>query len=112
MRYMLTIPGFADGELDELFGDAVKIIIQYDRASTPLLQRRLSVGYARAARIMDQLEAAGVVSQADGSKPREVLIQSYEEFLEKEGKPPQVRAKDELDFPANYKVPTSVMSLP
>lgn len=68
-------------DVDELFREAVGIIVQYDRASASLLQRRLSVGYARAARIIDQLEGAGVISSADGSKPREVLIQSIDEVL-------------------------------
>lgn len=75
-----TVAG-VDGELDELFKDAVRVVCQYDRASASLLQRRLSVGYARAARIVDQLEAAGVVGPAEGSKPRDVLIQSAEEFI-------------------------------
>jgi S-DNA-T family DNA segregation ATPase FtsK/SpoIIIE len=76
------VPG-VEGEMDEFFKDAVSIVCQYDRASASLLQRRLSIGYARAARIIDQLEAAGVVSQAEGSKPREVLIRSAEEFFGK-----------------------------
>jgi S-DNA-T family DNA segregation ATPase FtsK/SpoIIIE len=75
-----TVPGVAM-ELDELFAEAVRVVCQYDRASASLLQRRLSIGYARAARIVDQLEAAGVVGPAEGSKPREVLIQNPEEFL-------------------------------
>lgn len=54
--------------------EAQQIVVQYDRASASLLQRRLKVGYARAARILDQLEAAGIVGRAEGSKPREVLI--------------------------------------
>jgi S-DNA-T family DNA segregation ATPase FtsK/SpoIIIE len=71
-----------DGEADEHFKDAVRLVCQYEKASASLLQRRLSVGYARAARIMDQLEAAGVISPSDGSsKPREVLIQNADEFL-------------------------------
>jgi len=61
------------GEKDPLFDKAVSIIGQFDKASASLLQRRLSVGYARAARILDQLEAAGYVSPAEGSKPREVV---------------------------------------
>jgi len=69
------------GEADPLFADAVREVCQYDRASASLLQRRLSIGYARAARIIDQLEAAGVVGPAEGSKPREVLAQNAEEFL-------------------------------
>lgn len=70
-----------EGDADELFRQAVEIVCQYDRASASLLQRRLSIGYARAARILDQLEAAGVVGAADGSKPREVLVQNSEEVL-------------------------------
>jgi len=77
-----TIAGVNE-EVDDLFKDAVNVICQYDRASASLLQRRLSIGYARAARLIDQLEAAGVVSPADGSKPRDVLIQSPEEFFAK-----------------------------
>jgi len=70
-----------DGELDKLFPDAVRLVCQYDRASTSLLQRRLSIGYSRAAKIIDQLEMAGVVGPAEGSKPREVLIDDAESFL-------------------------------
>jgi S-DNA-T family DNA segregation ATPase FtsK/SpoIIIE len=70
------------GELDKLFPDAVRLVCQYDRASTSLLQRRLSIGYSRAAKIIDQLEMAGVVGRSDGSsKPREVLIDDAESFL-------------------------------
>jgi len=70
-----------DGGLDKLFPDAVRLVCQYDRASTSLLQRRLSIGYSRAAKIIDQLEMAGVVGPAEGSKPREVLIDDAESFL-------------------------------
>ena len=75
-----VVPGI-EGEIDELFRDAVEVVCQYDRASASLLQRRLSIGYARAARIIDQLQAGGIVGPADGSKPREVLIRSAEEFF-------------------------------
>jgi DNA segregation ATPase FtsK/SpoIIIE-like protein len=71
--------GSIDEDLDDLFIDAVKVVIQYDRASAALIQRRLSVGYARAARILDQLEATGVVGPADGSIPRDVLIKTLED---------------------------------
>jgi len=70
-----------DQEKDELFKEAVKTICQYDRASASLLQRRLKIGYARAARIIDQLERAGVVGPAEGSKAREVLVKNAEEYL-------------------------------
>jgi DNA segregation ATPase FtsK/SpoIIIE-like protein len=67
-----------------LIEDAIKLVVQYDRASAALLQRRLSIGYARAARIIDILERKQVVGPADGSKPREVLIYNAEEFLARE----------------------------
>ena len=71
-----------DNELDDLIQDAIRIVCQYDASSASLLQRRLSIGYARAARLMDQLEALKVVSSFDGvSKPRKVLIQDAEEFI-------------------------------
>jgi len=69
------------GTEDELFEDAVKAVVQYDRASASLLQRRLRIGYARAARLLDELEAAGVVGVADGSKARDVLIKDAERVI-------------------------------
>jgi S-DNA-T family DNA segregation ATPase FtsK/SpoIIIE len=75
-----SVPGL-EGDVDPLFRNAVKEICQYDRASASLLQRRLSIGYARAARLIDQLETAGVVGPAEGSKPREVLIQNADAFF-------------------------------
>lgn len=83
-----AVPGVG-GEMDPLFTEAVREVCQYDRASASLLQRRLSIGYARAARIIDQLEAAGVVGPAEGSKPREVLIRNAEEFLASSSQEPQ-----------------------
>jgi S-DNA-T family DNA segregation ATPase FtsK/SpoIIIE len=81
--------GGVSGEIDDLFKEAVKVVCQYDKASSSLLQRRLSIGYARAARIMDQLEASGVVSPSEGgSKAREVLVQNAEEYLSSLGNPP------------------------
>lgn len=66
---------------DPLFDEAIRVVCQYDRASASLLQRRLSVGYARAARILDQLEETGVVGHGEGSKPRDVLVRDPEEFI-------------------------------
>ncbi len=63
-----------DGEWDEYFQDAAEICISNEQGSTSLLQRKLRVGYGRAARIVDQLHEAGVVGPPDGSKPREVLM--------------------------------------
>ncbi|MFC1749850.1 DNA translocase FtsK [Pseudomonadota bacterium] len=73
-------------DVDDLFEQAVQTVIQYNRASASLLQRSLSIGYARAARVIDQLEQAGVVSASDGSsKPRDVLIKSAQDFFSKQG---------------------------
>lgn len=69
------------GGHDSFFDEAVHIVCQSGKASSSLLQRRLSVGYARAARILDQLEEAGVVGPSDGSKPRDILIKNPEEIL-------------------------------
>ena len=76
--------GVSDEEKDEFFEEAVQVVTQYDRASASLLQRRLKVGYARAARILDELETAGVVGPADGSKAREVLVRSPEGVINRE----------------------------
>jgi S-DNA-T family DNA segregation ATPase FtsK/SpoIIIE len=62
------------GDRDKLFREAAEIVIQHQQGSTSLLQRRLKVGYGRAARIIDQLHAAGVLGPPDGSRPREVLM--------------------------------------
>ncbi|MBU1110263.1 DNA translocase FtsK [Patescibacteria group bacterium] len=68
---------------DPLFSEAVQIILDHKRASASLLQRRLSIGYARAARILDELQERGVISPRDGSKPREVYAVRAQEYLGK-----------------------------
>ncbi len=65
-------------ERDELFLAAARVVMEHDQGSTSLLQRRLKVGYSRAARILDQLERAHVVGPPDGTRPREVLITAEE----------------------------------
>lgn len=72
----------SDDGKDQLFDDAVRVVCQYDRASASLLQRRLSIGYARAARILDQLEEEGIVAAAEGAKPRDVLVRNADEYFE------------------------------
>jgi DNA segregation ATPase FtsK/SpoIIIE, S-DNA-T family len=63
-----------DGEgNDELFEDAVRLVLEFGKASTSLLQRRLRIGYGRAAHLIDMMERDGIVGPADGSKPREIL---------------------------------------
>ncbi|MGZ4820359.1 MAG: DNA translocase FtsK, partial [Terriglobales bacterium] len=65
--------GGADDENDELFEDAVRLVLEFGKASTSLLQRRLRIGYGRAAHLIDLMEKDGIVGAADGPKPREVL---------------------------------------
>ena len=75
--------GLENGERDPLFDEALKIVIRHQQGSISLLQRRLRIGYARAARIMDELEAAGIVGPYDSSKGRELLYdESYLDELE------------------------------
>ena len=75
----------ADGESDDpLLEDARTVVIESGKASTSYLQRRLSIGYSRAARIMDMLEEAGIIGPQNGSKPREVLVGADEEEAEDE----------------------------
>ncbi|HZD95085.1 MAG TPA: FtsK/SpoIIIE domain-containing protein, partial [Candidatus Sulfotelmatobacter sp.] len=62
-----------DSEHDELYQDAVRLVIEFGKASTSLLQRRLRIGYGRAAHLIDLMETDGIVGAADGPKPREVL---------------------------------------
>lgn len=71
-------------EHDDLFAQAVTLVCQYDRASSSFLQRRLRIGFNRAARLLEQLEEVGVVGPGDGSKPREVLIKNPETILNQE----------------------------
>ena len=68
-------------ERDQLFEEAVRLIIQFNNASASFLQRKLSVGYARAARILDELQQAGIVGPADGAKPREILVKNPDEYF-------------------------------
>jgi S-DNA-T family DNA segregation ATPase FtsK/SpoIIIE len=63
-----------NGERDEMYLEAVRTVINEGKCSITLLQRRLQLGYARAARIVDVMEREGVVSPGEGSKPREVLV--------------------------------------
>jgi DNA segregation ATPase FtsK/SpoIIIE, S-DNA-T family len=95
--FLLPEPDSEEGEgsadvdltkLDELFADAARIVVIHQQGSTSLIQRKLSIGYNRAGRIIDQLEAAGIVGPFEGSKAREVLISdeySLEQFLKNIG---------------------------
>ncbi len=65
-------------ERDKMFEEAARLVVRHQQGSVSLLQRRLKLGFGRAARIMDQLEQAGIVGTPDGSKPREVLVDTEE----------------------------------
>ncbi|MCR4329825.1 MAG: DNA translocase FtsK [Candidatus Roizmanbacteria bacterium] len=72
---------FKSANGDPLFADAVRLVCQHRKASASFFQRFLSVGYSRAARLLDDLEREGVVGPSNGSKPREVLVRAPEEVL-------------------------------
>jgi DNA segregation ATPase FtsK/SpoIIIE, S-DNA-T family len=93
-----VVASMDDGVDDAMWKDAVGVVVQARKASTSLLQRRLRVGYARAARLIETMEERGIVSQADGSRPREVLVNSVEEVLATPEAPTQtqVSAADEV----------------
>jgi len=89
---------------DDMWQDAVRVVIENRKASTSLLQRRLRVGYGRAARLIETMEEQGIVGQADGSRPREVLVHSLEEVF---GGSPAAAEPDEdytADIPAEEDV--------
>ena len=70
--------GGDDGEEDELFDEAVEVVVDSGMASVSMLQRRLKLGYSRAARLVDQMEERGIVGPFEGSKPRQVLVSKQE----------------------------------
>jgi S-DNA-T family DNA segregation ATPase FtsK/SpoIIIE len=70
--------GAENQEEDELYPEAYEVVVKAQKASASLLQRRLKIGYARAARLLDMLEARGVIGPQDGAKPREVYVKEQE----------------------------------
>lgn len=68
-----------DDYYDELYNDAIRVVVTTGQASISNLQRRLRLGYGRAARMIDRMESEGIVGPADGSRPRDVLVK--EDYL-------------------------------
>jgi S-DNA-T family DNA segregation ATPase FtsK/SpoIIIE len=76
-----VVMDMGDSGDDDLFRDAVGVVIEQGKASTSLLQRRLRIGYGRAARIIEQMEEQGIIGHADGSRPRDVLVSSMDQVF-------------------------------
>ncbi len=81
---------------DDMWRDAIQVVVEGRKASTSLLQRRLRIGYARAARLIETMEEQGIIGPADGSRPREVLISSVDEVFGRE-EPAQSESDAALD---------------
>jgi S-DNA-T family DNA segregation ATPase FtsK/SpoIIIE len=86
---------------DDMWKDAVQVVIEGGKASTSLLQRRLRIGYGRAARLIETMEEQGIVGPADGSRPREVLVRSMDEVFGGGGAPADTGSDEvyEENFP-------------
>ena len=90
----------AKSQFDELLPQAVDVIFETKQASVSMLQRRLKLGYSRAARLVDQMEQLGIVGPFEGSKPRQVLItkQQWQEMQLMNGAAPTERFQTEMEF--------------
>jgi S-DNA-T family DNA segregation ATPase FtsK/SpoIIIE len=86
---------------DDMWRDAVHVVIENRKASTSLLQRRLRIGYGRAARLIEQMEEQGIVGAADGSRPREVLVSSLDEVFGGGATGSEADAALDENFPEN-----------
>lgn len=76
-----VVMDFDGGGDDDMYRDAVRCVIDAGKASASLLQRRLRVGYARAARLIEQMEEQGIIGPADGARPRDVLVSSFDDVF-------------------------------
>jgi len=98
----------AANDYDDLLTQAVDVIFETKQASVSMLQRRLKLGYSRAARIVDQMEEIGVVGPFEGSKPRQVLIskQQWQEMQSSHGLQPAGSTADQVSFVEFEETPT------
>ncbi|MFC1632537.1 DNA translocase FtsK 4TM domain-containing protein [Patescibacteria group bacterium] len=96
---------------DPLYNDAKQIFVESGKGSASLLQRRLKIGYARAARLLDMLEEAGVIGPSDGAKPREVLIGAEPfpggEFVAKDSDSDMIEPTDDMPLPGGFEEKSS-----
>jgi S-DNA-T family DNA segregation ATPase FtsK/SpoIIIE len=99
------------GDGDPLLSDAKEVVVQAGRASASLLQRRLRVGYARAARLIDLLENEGIVGPADGAKPRDVLVNSLEEMSSHKIYSEILNQQNSPAFPSRTNAPVQSISI-
>jgi DNA segregation ATPase FtsK/SpoIIIE, S-DNA-T family len=92
------------GDEDELLAEAKELIIKSGKASASMLQRRLSLGYARAARILDELEEAGIIGPSNGAKPREIMIsrEQYEAMSDAPAAGASLHNRAEAKMPDNF----------
>jgi S-DNA-T family DNA segregation ATPase FtsK/SpoIIIE len=81
--------GEVDVSGDNMFEQAVRVVVNYQKGSSSFLQRKLNIGFNRAARLLEEMEEMGIVGPSVGGKPREVLISDADEFLSKLANKPQ-----------------------
>jgi hypothetical protein len=86
-----------DAADEPIFQDAVRVVVEARKASTSLLQRRLRIGYGKAARLIESMEEQGIVGPADGSRPREVLVSDVAEVFNREVAVPAAPAAEPED---------------
>jgi S-DNA-T family DNA segregation ATPase FtsK/SpoIIIE len=96
---MPSLEAAGGGERDELFDKAVEITLESGRGSVSLLQRRLTIGYGRASRLIDQMYAAGIVGEYKGSQAREVIV-TKEEWEGMRNMRDREEAQEEAEPPA------------
>jgi len=90
---------YGDGEDEETIERAIQHVVESGKASTSLLQRRMRIGYGKAARIIDELEKRGIVGPPDGARPRQVLISHPSDYLV-DNEAPSIPVRGDDDFPA------------
>ena len=110
-RMKYTDFALLDQEKDPLFEDAARLVIEHQNASASFLQRKMSLGYARAAHILDELQMARIIGPMDGAKPRDILVESLEDF--QQNGPPLAKSDYFVQpITINYRVPDFKLTVP